>query len=84
MLLADGKSSEHVRDALIETFASLPRDLARSLTWDQGSEMSRHQTQSLTKRPPPTAHRSARRPGETSPIRHNPTTAAWKPHDNTL
>ncbi|MFC9978162.1 IS30 family transposase [Spirillospora sp. NPDC127200] len=40
--LADGKSSEHVRDALIETFAGLPRDLARSLTWDQGSEMSRH------------------------------------------
>jgi transposase, IS30 family len=40
--LADGKSSEHVRDALIETFAGLPRDLARSLTWDQGAEMSRH------------------------------------------
>ncbi|GAA5056399.1 IS30 family transposase [Thermocatellispora tengchongensis] len=40
--LADGKSSEHVRDALIEPFAGLLRDFARSLTWDQGSEMSRH------------------------------------------
>lgn len=40
--LPDGKSSEHVRDALIETFAGLPRELTRSLTWDQGSEMSRH------------------------------------------
>jgi IS30 family transposase len=40
--LADGKSSEHVRDALIHAFAGLPRDLAHSLTWDQGSEMSRY------------------------------------------
>ncbi|WP_425559312.1 IS30 family transposase [Catenulispora yoronensis] len=40
--LPDGKSSEHVRDALVHVFADLPPQLARSLTWDQGSEMSRH------------------------------------------
>lgn len=40
--LPDGRGSEHVRDALVHTFASLPADLARSLTWDQGSEIGRH------------------------------------------
>nr|WP_245651960.1 IS30 family transposase [Streptosporangium amethystogenes] len=40
--LPEGRTAEHVRDALIDVFAGLPRELARSLTWDQGSEMSRH------------------------------------------
>ncbi|WP_344982022.1 IS30 family transposase [Streptosporangium fragile] len=40
--LPGGRTAEHVRDALIDVFADLPRELARSLTWDQGSEMSRH------------------------------------------
>ncbi len=40
--LPDGRTAEHVRDALVHTFAGLPAELARSLTWDQGSEMSRH------------------------------------------
>lgn len=40
--LPDGRGAEHVRDALVRTFADLPVSLARSLTWDQGSEMGRH------------------------------------------
>ncbi|MFF3714010.1 IS30 family transposase [Streptomyces phaeochromogenes] len=40
--LPDGRTAEHVRDALVHTFISLPADLTRSLTWDQGSEMGRH------------------------------------------
>nr|WP_240477475.1 IS30 family transposase [Jiangella muralis] len=40
--LPDGRGAEHVRDALVHAFADLPADLARSLTWDQGSEMGRH------------------------------------------
>lgn len=34
--------AESVRDALVSAFAGLPPALAHSLTWDQGSEMSRH------------------------------------------
>ncbi|MBX7550466.1 IS30 family transposase [Streptomyces sp. tea 10] len=40
--LPDSHSSENVRDALLHAFADLPAGLAHSLTWDQGSEMSRH------------------------------------------
>ncbi|MGW6156533.1 IS30 family transposase [Streptomyces sp. NPDC055144] len=40
--LPDGRGTEMVRDALIETVQSLPAHLKRSLTWDQGSEMGRH------------------------------------------
>lgn len=34
--------AESVRDALVTTVQTLPAHLKRSLTWDQGSEMSRH------------------------------------------
>ncbi|MFE4257220.1 IS30 family transposase [Streptomyces sp. NPDC056910] len=34
--------AEAVRDALTSTVTTLPSRLARSLTWDQGSEMGRH------------------------------------------
>ncbi|MCX4641404.1 MULTISPECIES: IS30 family transposase [unclassified Streptomyces] len=34
--------AEAVRDALTSTVTTLPSHLARSLTWDQGSEMGRH------------------------------------------
>jgi transposase, IS30 family len=40
--LPDGRGAEQVRDALLHAFADLPTELARSVTWDQGSEMCRH------------------------------------------
>ena len=40
--LPDGRSAEDVRDALVTTVRTLPSHLARSLTWDQGSEMASH------------------------------------------
>lgn len=40
--LPDGRSAEHVRDALVTTVNTLPTHLVRSLTWDQGSEMAAH------------------------------------------
>ncbi len=40
--LPDGHGPERVRDALVETVSTLPSHLARSLTWDQGTEMHRH------------------------------------------
>ena len=40
--LPDGHGAERVRDALVTAVAVLPSRLRRSLTWDQGVEMSRH------------------------------------------
>jgi IS30 family transposase len=40
--LPNGKSAEHLRDALADTIATLPGHLTQSLTWDQGVEMGRH------------------------------------------
>jgi IS30 family transposase len=40
--LPDGHSAEQVRDAMIETIATLPEHLWRSLTWDRGIEMRKH------------------------------------------
>ena len=40
--LPDGHGAEQVRDALLDAVAPLPARLRRSLTWDQGVEMSRH------------------------------------------
>ncbi|NYZ18049.1 IS30 family transposase, partial [Azospirillum sp. RWY-5-1] len=37
-----GHGAEAVRDAIAHTIASLPAQLRRSLTWDQGSEMAQH------------------------------------------
>jgi IS30 family transposase len=37
-----GHGAEAVRDAITVTIATLPDHLRRSLTWDQGSEMSQH------------------------------------------
>lgn len=43
LLHLDGESrAGAVRDQLISTFGSLPASLRKSLTWDQGSEMSHH------------------------------------------
>jgi len=40
--LPGGHGAEQVRDALVDAVAVLPSRLRRSLTWDQGVEMSRH------------------------------------------
>ena len=37
-----GHGAEAVRDALTRTILTLPEELRRSLTWDQGSEMAQH------------------------------------------
>jgi IS30 family transposase len=40
--LPDGHTPSAVRDALVDKIATLPQQLRRSLTWDQGSEMHLH------------------------------------------
>jgi IS30 family transposase len=40
--LPDGHGAEAVRDALAGSIGSLPEQLRRSLTWDQGKEMLEH------------------------------------------
>ncbi|MFD7643828.1 IS30 family transposase [Kitasatospora sp. NPDC059795] len=40
--LPNGRAAEHVRDALVATARTLPVELKRSLTWDQGAEMAAH------------------------------------------
>jgi transposase, IS30 family len=40
--LPNGRGSEAVFDALKERIATIPRQLVRSLTWDQGKEMAQH------------------------------------------
>ncbi len=45
--LPDGGNATAVRDALITTLGTLPTQLRRSLTWDQGKEMARHREFSL-------------------------------------
>jgi IS30 family transposase len=37
-----GHGAEAVRDAIAETISTLPTQLRRSLTWDQGAEMAQH------------------------------------------
>jgi IS30 family transposase len=37
-----GHGAEAVRDAIAGTIATLPQQLRRSLTWDQGAEMAQH------------------------------------------
>ena len=45
--LPNGHSAENVRDGLVDTIATLPTHLRRSLTWDQGTEMARHREVTL-------------------------------------
>jgi IS30 family transposase len=40
--LPDGHTADKVADAMIAKIATLPEQLRRSLTWDQGIEMHRH------------------------------------------
>ena len=41
--LPHGRTAAHVRDALAARITELPDALRRSVTWDQGKEMSQHQ-----------------------------------------
>jgi IS30 family transposase len=41
--LPEGHDAEHVCQGISEVFNALPAHLCRTLTWDQGSEMARHQ-----------------------------------------
>ena len=40
--LPDGASAAAVRDAMTTTIRTLPEHLWKSITWDQGKEMSQH------------------------------------------
>jgi IS30 family transposase len=40
--LPTGATADQVRDRMIETIGTLPAQIRRSVTWDQGSEMARH------------------------------------------
>ena len=40
--LPEGRTAEHVRRQLTKKIVKLPAELRRSLTWDQGSELSQH------------------------------------------
>jgi IS30 family transposase len=40
--LSDGHTAEHVRRQITKKVVKLPAELRRSLTWDQGSELSQH------------------------------------------
>ncbi|HEY1444619.1 MAG TPA: IS30 family transposase [Acidimicrobiales bacterium] len=42
LLKLDNQTAEHVAQRIQEHIVRLPAQLARSLTWDQGSEMARH------------------------------------------
>ena len=41
--LGDGREAEKVNEAMAKAIKELPADLKRSITWDQGSEMARHE-----------------------------------------
>ena len=43
MIKLDSKLADHVADRIAAAMAHLPRLLARSLTWDQGTELAAHQ-----------------------------------------
>ena len=45
--LPDGHGAETVRDRLVAAITTLPEQLRRSLTWDQGSELAQHQAITL-------------------------------------
>jgi IS30 family transposase len=45
--LPDGYTAEAVRTAMTNKIATLPAHLVRSITWDQGSEMSEHRQFSI-------------------------------------
>ncbi len=43
LYLGEGKDAESVKVAMTKAIATLPKQLFRSITWDQGAEMARHE-----------------------------------------
>ncbi len=48
LIKVENKSTQHVANAISENVLRLPGHLARSLTWDQGTEMASHSTFTVT------------------------------------
>jgi IS30 family transposase len=40
--LSDGRSADNVDAAMRKAIATLPRELCKTITWDQGAEMANH------------------------------------------
>lgn len=45
--LPDGHGAQTVRDRLVDAITTMPEQLRRSLTWDQGTELAQHQAITL-------------------------------------
>jgi len=54
--LGDGRSAVNVEAAMRKAISSLPEELRRTITWDQGAEMSTHVSFTAVTVPAPRPH----------------------------